>query len=54
MFVHALDGGWLASPFWRSQFVLSKQAQIDKIIAAGIEHIEIDTSRGLAPARRRK
>lgn len=52
MFVHALDGGWLASPFWRSQFVLSKQAQIDKIIAAGIEHIEIDTSRGLAPARR--
>ena len=50
MFVHMVDGGWLASPFWRSQLLLTRQAQIDKLVDAGIAEIVIDTSRGVGPA----
>ncbi len=49
MFVHAVDGGWLASPFWRSQLVLSKQSEIDKLVGAGIAKIVIDTAKGVGP-----
>lgn len=49
MFVHAVDGGWLSSPFWRSQLVLSKQSEIDKLVDAGIAKIVIDTSKGVGP-----
>lgn len=47
MFVHAVEGGWMASPFWRSRFILSRQSDLDKLIAAGIEKVVIDDSRGL-------
>lgn len=50
MFVHMVDGGWLASPFWRSQLLLTRQAQIDKLVDAGIAEIVIDTDRGVGPA----
>ncbi|MEH3046531.1 HD-GYP domain-containing protein [Sphingomonas adhaesiva] len=50
MYVHAVDGGWLASPFWRAQLVLSKQSEIDKLVKAGIMKIVIDTSKGVGPA----
>ena len=49
MFVHAVEGGWLASPFWRKQLLLSKQSEIDKLVDAGITTIVIDTEKGVGP-----
>ncbi|ALF88984.1 MULTISPECIES: HD-GYP domain-containing protein [Ralstonia solanacearum species complex] len=53
MFVMKLGGSWLKHPFWRSQFQLSSQGQVDDIHKAGITEIWIDPERGedvLAPA----
>ncbi len=50
MYVHAVEGGWLASPFWRSHLVLSKQSEVTKLVKAGIARITIDTSKGVGPA----
>lgn len=50
MFVHAVEGGWLASPFWRAQLVLTRPSEIRKLIKAGIDEIVIDTSKGIGPA----
>jgi HD-GYP domain-containing protein (c-di-GMP phosphodiesterase class II) len=46
MFVTKLGGSWLKHPFWRSQFQLSHQGQIDDILKAGISEIWIDPERG--------
>lgn len=60
MFVMKLGGSWLKHPFWRAQFQLSHQGQIDDIRRAGITEIWIDPERGedvmsetLMPARLR-
>lgn len=50
MFVHAVDGGWMASPFWRRHIVLSDAADIAKLKEAGIAGIVIDLSKGVGPA----
>ncbi|MEG8040469.1 HD-GYP domain-containing protein [Sphingomonas sp. LR60] len=50
MFVHAVAGGWMASPFWRRQFVLTKAADLKKLLEGGIAEIVIDLSKGLGPA----
>lgn len=46
MFVMKLGGSWLKHPFWRSQFQLSHQGQVDDILKAGITEIWIDPERG--------
>ena len=46
MYIHALSGSWMDSPFWQKSFLLSGQADLDKILAAPIEHAWIDTVRG--------
>lgn len=46
MFVMKLGGSWLKHPFWRAQFQLSHQGQIDDIRRAGITEIWIDPERG--------
>jgi HD-GYP domain-containing protein (c-di-GMP phosphodiesterase class II) len=50
MFVHAVAGGWMASPFWRAQLVLTRTSEIRKLRDAGIGEIVIDVSKGVAPA----
>lgn len=52
MFVHSVAGGWLASPFWRSQLVLSKAGDIQKLRDAGINEIVIDLTKGVGPEER--
>ncbi|WP_374403442.1 HD-GYP domain-containing protein [Niveibacterium sp.] len=47
MFLHDLDCGWMEHPFLRNRFLLSDDAQIEKVMAAGIHDVYIDTSRGL-------
>lgn len=46
MHLHALEGSWLAHPFWRSKFVLTDAADLDAVRAGG-GHCWIDTSKGL-------
>lgn len=46
MYVHDLSCDWLSHPFMRSRFAVKTQTQIDKIRAAGIAFVYIDTSKG--------
>ena len=51
MFVHELCGSWMQHPFWRSQFFISSEQDLDRLRATQIEHLWIDASKGLgAPA----
>ncbi len=47
MFIHDLDCGWMAHPFVRSQFLLTCESEIRKIVDARIHGVVIDCSRGL-------
>ncbi len=55
MFIHDLNCGWMAHPFFRSRFLVSDEAQLRKILALGMHDLDIDTDRGLdvedAPSR---
>ena len=47
MFIHDLDCGWMDHPFLRKQFPIASGKDIEKIAAAGIREVYIDTDRGL-------
>jgi HD-GYP domain-containing protein (c-di-GMP phosphodiesterase class II) len=47
MFIHELDCGWMEHPFVRNRFLLSKDEEIRKILAAGIRGVVVDCSKGL-------
>ncbi len=47
MYVHDLNTSWLDHAFLSNQFAIKKQSVIDKIHAAKISHLYIDTQRGL-------
>ncbi|MBC7414360.1 MAG: HD-GYP domain-containing protein [Herminiimonas sp.] len=47
MHVHELCCAWLDSPFWQKSFLLQDQASIDKVLAARIKQVWIDTAKGL-------
>jgi HD-GYP domain-containing protein (c-di-GMP phosphodiesterase class II) len=49
MFVHKLEGSWLDHSFWRSQFLIKSQSEIDEILESEIDSVLIDVSRGLTP-----
>ncbi len=40
-------GSWMDHPFWRSQFVLTDPADIERILASSIREVWIDVSKGL-------
>jgi putative nucleotidyltransferase with HDIG domain len=46
MYVHALCGSWMASPFWKTSFMVDQQATLDKIRATRFDAVWIDTARG--------
>lgn len=50
VFVDSIDGSWLSSPFWRKRFLVETPGDIDRLRAAGIADVTIDTDRGLGPA----
>jgi putative nucleotidyltransferase with HDIG domain len=49
MFIESIDGSWLASPFWRSRFLLEDGEDLARLRACGISGVTIDTDRGLPP-----
>ncbi len=55
MYIHDLAVDWMNHPFARNHFLLRQEADIEKMIAAGIHEVYIDTAQGLdvadAPTR---
>lgn len=47
MHIHALDGAWLDHPFWKTRFLLTSQADLDKLLASEVPACWIDVSKGL-------
>lgn len=50
MYIHDLSCDWMSHPFLISQFKLKSEAEIEKIVNAGIHDVYIDTSKGLDAA----
>jgi len=49
MFIHRLEGNWFSHPFWRAKFLLTDQAQLDRLHASDVPGVIIDTERGIDP-----
>ena len=47
MFIHEFCGDWMSHPFWRSRFRLDGDDDLRRIVESGVEHVYIDTDRGL-------
>ena len=47
MHLHALEGSWLAHPFWRTKFVLTDEADVLAVRGSGLSQCWIDSSKGL-------
>ena len=47
MHLHALEGSWLAHPFWRTKFVLTGEADLRAVLGSGVRECWIDSSRGV-------
>ncbi|KQQ32670.1 phosphodiesterase [Duganella sp. Leaf126] len=47
MYIQDLSCDWMAHPFMRNRFMLTSEAEIRKIVNAGIHDVVIDSSRGL-------
>jgi putative nucleotidyltransferase with HDIG domain len=47
MHVHALDGPWLAHPFWKTRFVLRDPADLAALRASSVRACWIDVAQGL-------
>ena len=49
MYVERLGRSWLENPFWKRSFLLESPADLERIRAARLNEVWIDTARGLAP-----
>lgn len=47
MFINEFCGDWMSHPFWRARFKLNGEADLRRIVESGIQHVYIDTERGL-------
>ena len=47
MHLHALEGAWLDHPFWKTKFVLSDPADLERLRTSGVGECWIDTAKGL-------
>jgi HD-GYP domain-containing protein (c-di-GMP phosphodiesterase class II) len=47
MYIHDLSCDWMAHPFLRNRFLLASEAEIRKIVNAGIHDVVIDSAKGL-------
>lgn len=47
MYIHDLSCDWMSHPFLVSQFKIKNEAEIGKIVDAGIHDVYIDTAKGL-------
>jgi len=49
MYIERLGRSWLENPFWKRSFLLESPADLERIRAARLNEVWIDTGRGLAP-----
>ncbi|MCL6487081.1 MAG: HD-GYP domain-containing protein [Janthinobacterium lividum] len=49
MYIERLGRSWLETPFWKRSFLLESPADLERILAARLNEVWIDTARGLAP-----
>ncbi len=47
MYLHALEGDWLAHPFWKSRFLLKDPADLKRLHDSTVQDCWIDIRRGL-------
>ncbi|MGZ5817407.1 MAG: HD-GYP domain-containing protein [Burkholderiaceae bacterium] len=47
MYIHDLSCDWMTHPFFKSRFLISSEAEIQKIREAGIHEVYIDSTKGL-------
>lgn len=47
MHLHAVEASWLDNPFWRSRFLLKREADLEKLRRSGAQVCWIDVSAGL-------
>ena len=47
MFIQEMCGDWMSHPFWRAQFKLKDSADLRRIVESGIQHVYIDTDKGI-------
>lgn len=47
MHIKAFCGSWMDHPFWRGQFVVTAQSDLDKIHGSAVREVIIDTDRGV-------
>lgn len=52
MFVHELCGSWMDHPFWKKEFTLDNQRDLDVLQGCALKEIWIDTAKGLDVERR--
>jgi len=46
MHLHALEGSWLAHPFWRTKFVVADEADLHAVRGSGVRECWIDPAKG--------
>lgn len=49
MFVEKFVGSWLDHPFWRSQFLLERPEDLQKVMDSAIQELWVDVGKGKAP-----
>jgi len=47
MYLQALEGAWVDHPFWRTRFVISNKADLDKLRESNVTEVWIDADKGL-------
>ena len=47
MYIHKMCGKWMDHPFWKSSFLMSGQADLEKLRNSSVSEILIDTDKGL-------
>jgi len=46
MHLHAMCGAWLDHPFWRTKFIVTDPADLDKLRASSVKEVWIDVAKG--------
>ncbi|OAE13613.1 hypothetical protein AZH11_02980 [Pseudomonas simiae] len=46
MYIHKPEGAWMEHGFWKIQFVLERAQDLQRLQAAQIQHVWIDTLKG--------
>jgi HD-GYP domain-containing protein (c-di-GMP phosphodiesterase class II) len=47
-YVHKVPGSWLSHSLWRTRFLISRQFELDNIIASGVREVWVDTEKSVA------